>query len=386
MAHRLLETSDCQAVESLWDYCFEKRETGFFKWFFSESFRYDRTMGSFSGEALKAMLNLAPYTLSLKEAEIPVSYIVGVATWPEYRGKGEVKELLYSSFERMREWGEYLAILMPSRPEFYYPLDFQIYNYHLRYRIPIEELKKITGKECTFIEITEEDIPMLSDLYEKSSNIYQGRTLRDDKKWQSWIRGNISEGGKAYLIYHGGKPEGYLFYSLDSQTFKVSDWTAISPNAYKSLMEFCYQHRAQAQYAEWDAPQDDVFQFLLPETKERLFSVPFMTSRIVDVEKLVKSLNWQGTGRVVVEIEDSLLEWNNSIYIWELNDRECSFERYDGAPDLKITIGGLAQWIFGQMDSRTLEQAGFLSIYSKDKAYLMDKWMPRSLTYVNEYF
>ena len=386
MTHRLLKVEDRGQVEALWDYCFEKKGTPFFEWFFEESFRYDRTVGSFSEEKLKSMLNLASYTLSLKGREVPVSYIVGVATWPEYRGKGEVKELLKEAFQTMRGWGEYLSILMPSRPEFYYPLDFQIYQQHLRYRIPMEELKNLTTKDVSFVEISERDIPILSDLYEKAYSFYEGRAIRDLQIWKSWLDSTKIESGKAYLIYCDGKPEGYIFYALNGDTLKVSDWAAISHQARAGFIQFCYQHRAQAGYAEWDAPQDDTFQFLLPETKKQLALIPFMTSRIVDIEKLMLLLNWEIEGRFILGIKDSLLEWNNDTFLWETQGEEVVFKRSDESPDLEITIGGLAQWIFGQMDSRMLEQVGFLKIHSKEKAQQLDKQMPRSLTYVNEYF
>ena len=89
MTYRLLSQNDSAEVQELWDYCFEKKDSSFFKWYFENSFQYERTLGTFEGRKLKSMLNLSPYHLNICGAEIPVSYIVGVATWPEYRGQGE---------------------------------------------------------------------------------------------------------------------------------------------------------------------------------------------------------------------------------------------------------------------------------------------------------
>lgn len=48
--------------------------------------------------------------------EIPVSYIVGVATWPEYRGQGEAKRLLRDALVKMREWVTFSSFdAIPSR-------------------------------------------------------------------------------------------------------------------------------------------------------------------------------------------------------------------------------------------------------------------------------
>lgn len=388
MDQRLLKKEEQSMAEALWDYCFEKKEDSFFQWYFQEVFQYDRTLGSFSESGkLKSMLNLSSYQLMLRKKEIPVSYIVGVATWPEYRGQGEVKRLLKEAFSIMRQWKEYLAILMPSRPGFYYPLDFQLYNQHLKCRIPMEELKRLTSRQGYFAEIEEKDISLLDVLYQKAYFSYEGKAVRTPEKWKRWIRGNQIEGGKAYIYYNQDHTaEGYLFYGIRQQDFKVFEWAAITPEARWGLMQFCYQHRAQADFTEFDIPLDDSLQYLLPETKKRVSLFPFMTSRIVDVSSLIESLPWEEEGEVSIKILDPLLEWNQGTFLWRVKNGEASFQRTEREAELEITIGGFSQWLFGEAESRILIQAGFLKRGSLEVCEMLDRWMPKSPTYVNEYF
>lgn len=388
MDQRLLKKEEQPMAEDLWDYCFEKREDPFFQWYFREVFQYDRTLGSFSESGkLKSMLNLVPYKLLLRKKEMPVSYIVGVATWPEYRGQGEVKRLLKEAFVTMRQWKENLAILMPSRPEFYYPLDFQLYNQHLKCKIPMEELKGLTSHKGYFAEVEEKDISLLDDLYQEAYSVYEGKVSRNQEKWKRWIQGNQIEGGKAYLFYNDKNiSEGYLFYGIHQRVLKISDWVGITPEARSGLMQFCYQHRAQADFVEFDIPTDDSLQYLLPETKERVGLSPFMTSRIVDISSLVESLPWKEEGEVIVRIFDPLLEWNQGSFLWQVKDGRASFQRTDKESELEITIGGFSQWLFGTVDSRILVQAGFLKKGSLEAYEMLDRWMPKSPTYINEYF
>ena len=387
MTCRILKAEDSSQVISLWDYCFEKKDSPFSRWFFSESFRPDRTLGSFQGEKLKAMLNLAPYTLRLKEADIAVSYIVGIATWPEYRGKGEIKKLLKEAFWAMREWGEPLAILMPSRPEFYYPFDFQLYHHRLFYQVLPEELRRIAGVGMELFEATEAEAELLKKVADNAFSSYEGRTLRSREKWRSLLKLNELEGGRAYLIGTRENPTGYFFYTLNDSKLKISDWAAATSEALAGMAQFIYQHRAQAKTAEWMSIVNDPFQFLLPETKGRAELFPFMTSRIADVEKLIPMLRLSGFGEVNIQIKDDFLEWNSGIFNWKAENGKSEFVRRDNEkPDLEITIGGLAQWLFGQMDSKTLQVAGFLKTHKPEKAILLDRWLPRSETYINEYF
>lgn len=388
MDRRLLKREEQPQAEDLWDYCFEKREDPFFQWYFQEVFQYDRTLGSFSESGkLKSMLNLSPYKLLLRKKEIPVSYIVGVATWPEYRGQGEVKKLLKEAFMIMRQWKENLAILMPSRPEFYYPLDFQLYNQHLKCKIPMEELRRLTSRQGYLKEIEEKDISSLEALYQEAYFAYEGKTLRSQEKWKRWIRGNQIEGGKAYLFYNDKDDlEGYLFYGIHQRVLKISEWVGVTPEARSGLLEFCYQHRAQADFVEFDIPTDDSLQYLLPETKERVGIFPFMTSRIVDISSLIENISWKEEGEVVIRVLDPLLEWNQGNFLWQAKDGRATFQRTEREAELEITIGGFSQWLFGEVDSRILVQAGFLKNGSLEACKILDRWMPKSPTYINEYF
>lgn len=389
MDQRLLKKEEQPLVETLWDYCFEKKDDPFFQWYFQEVFQYDRTLGSFSESGkLKSMLNLSPYKLLLRKKEIPVSYIVGVATWPEYRGQGEVKKLLKEAFVTMRQWKESLAILMPSRPEFYYPLDFQLYNQHLKCKIPMKELRELISRQGYFVEVEEKDIFSLDVLYKQAYLSYNGKVLRTPEKWKRWIQGNQIEGGKAYLYFskENNTAEGYIFYGIHDRVFKISEWAGITPEARFGLMQFCYQHRAQADFAEFDIPTDDSLQYLLPEIKERVALFPFMTSRIVDISSLIENLPWENEGEVVVRILDPLLEWNQGNFLWQVRGGRATFQQTKREAEFEITIGGFSQWLFGEVNSRILIQAGFLKKGSLETYEILDQWMPKSPTYINEYF
>ena len=387
MTYRLLSQNDSAEVQELWDYCFEKKDSSFFKWYFENSFQYERTLGTFEGRKLKSMLNLSPYHLNICGAEITVSYIVGVATWPEYRGQGEAKQLLQDALVQMREWGEPLALLMPSRPEFYYPMDFQLYNNHLRCQIPMEELRKLTSTLALSARtITIDDLDTLDGIFHKTFNSYEGNVLRSKKNWHSWIESTKIEGGNGYLFFENNQSIGYLFYTLKEGMLTISDWGAVNQNARKGLISFLYQHRAQAQNVQLDIPLDDPLIYLLPELKERVSFFPFMSSRIVDVQKLIDSLPWQGEGRFVFEINDSILDWNHGTFLLELKNGKGKISRTIEKSAFKITIGGLAQWLFGQMNFDSLEKSGFLEVVDPLITKEFDSYWVRKVTFINEYF
>ena len=385
MDFRMLDTTDRIEIENLWDYCFEKRDNPFFKWFFAEYFQYDRTIGGFTGDGLQTMLNLAPYELILKGQKLQTSYIIGVATWPQSRGQGAVKDLLRKSLEKMKEWQEPLAILMPSRAEFYYPFDFQLTHHHLRFNIKVDDFRRLATKECTFRKVSESDISLLNQLYEEAYSSYEGLVHRSPANWKTWLDQSKCEGGEVYFIENKGKVEGYFFYQLQPGVLRVSDWAAITPEARAGMAQFFYQHRAQVSHVEWETSQDDPWQYLLPDTRNHASQNAFMTARIVDVAQLISLLPWAEEGEVVLEIQDSLLPWNQGIFKWSVAAGQGKLEPSTERPEISLTIGALAQWIFGQVDGRILKLSGSLQGETQSISQL-DRWMPRQETYINEYF
>lgn len=385
MDFRMLDTADRSEIENLWDYCFEKREDPFFKWFFLEYFQYDRTIGGFTSDGLQTMLNLAPYDLTLKGKKLQTSYIIGVATWPQSRGQGTVKELLRKSLEKMKEWQEPLAILMPSRAEFYYPFDFQLMNHHLRLNIKVDDFRRLATKECTFKKVSENDLLLLNQLYEEAYGSYEGLVDRSPKNWKTWLDVNKCEGGEAYFIENKGKVEGYFFYQLQPEVLRVSDWAVTTSQARAGMAQFFYQHRAQTKHVEWEMPLDDPWQYILPDTRSHASQNAFMTARIVDVTQLISLLPWSEEGEVIFELEDPLLPWNQGIFKWSVIEGRGQLERSAEKPKISLTIGALAQWIFGQVDGRILKLSGSLRGEEQSISQL-ERWMPRRETYLNEYF
>ena len=151
------------------------------------------------------------------------------------------------------------------------------------------------------------------------------------------------------------------------------------------MAQFFYQHRAQVSHVEWETSQDDPWQYLLPDTRNHASQNAFMTARIVDVAQLISLLPWAEEGEVVLEIQDSLLPWNQGIFKWSIVAGRGQLEPSTEKPEISLTIGALTQWIFGQVDGRILKLSGSLQGEAQSISQL-DRWMPRQETYINEYF
>mgnify|MGYP000408746851 CR=1 FL=1 len=87
MDFRLLQQDTLSQAADLWDYCFEKKGTPFYEWYFGEyALKQNRILGGFQDGKLLTMLHLNPYVLRLRGWDWKVPYIVG---WPRIRWPGD---------------------------------------------------------------------------------------------------------------------------------------------------------------------------------------------------------------------------------------------------------------------------------------------------------
>jgi hypothetical protein len=88
MDFRLLQPQALPQAADLWDYCFEKKGTPFYEWYFREyALKQNRILGGFREDGkLVTMLHLNPYVLRLRGRDWKVPYIVG---WLRTRWHGD---------------------------------------------------------------------------------------------------------------------------------------------------------------------------------------------------------------------------------------------------------------------------------------------------------
>lgn len=101
-----------EELKQLWKDTFGDTDT-YLDLFFNHVYKEENVVVQYKGGKLIAALHLIPYQMTLNGKIIPVSYICGVATIPEERGKGIMTSLMQEAHMRLRERGDELAVLIP---------------------------------------------------------------------------------------------------------------------------------------------------------------------------------------------------------------------------------------------------------------------------------
>lgn len=395
MDFRIINDETLPKIMELWDYCFEKNDTPFFKWYFDEyCLKENMILGGFdeADGSLMNMLHLNPYTINLRGQELQVPYIVGVATAPEYRGRHLFGPLLDTAFAVLRAQKQAFVLLMPISAGIYRPYQFDYCYYRHRYEMPLAVLPK-AGSASADITLQraglEQEAEAFAKVYAAVTAAYHGAVKRDDKNWRNLLSVHQGEQVKAVLAKRGGQVLGYMLYSIADRTFSVQELLAEETAARDALLRFARGHVTEAEKFSWLAEAWDKMYLQLQDQNYAGSLQPFMMARCINVRQaLVQLTNIAADiqGAVSLLITDKTLPLNNGLLKLEVNDGQVDVKSTVDMQDIEMDVAAFTQLYFGQFSVQELAAENRLKIHNEEAALLLDRLFPKCHNYINEYF
>ena len=163
-------------ILNLFNTCFPGEEK-FADWFFGKVYDYRNTLVYEDNGKIIAALQMIPVKLSDGVNTYTSSYLYGVGTLPEYRGKGIMAQVINFSFEEDRKKGTDYSILIVQEQS--------LLNYYSRFGFEkyfsIGEKYFDTNEEILrFRPVTRTDFSAINDVYENSCD-KKMFSLREEK-------------------------------------------------------------------------------------------------------------------------------------------------------------------------------------------------------------
>lgn len=110
---RLADNTSKKIVWDMWKTCFGDPDT-YMDLYFRDKYRPENTLLYYEGDKAVASLQMLPYRFTFHGVEIPVLYLSGVCTLPEYRKRGYTRALLVEGFNVAVARGVPLMLLVPQ--------------------------------------------------------------------------------------------------------------------------------------------------------------------------------------------------------------------------------------------------------------------------------
>lgn len=390
---RLAKETDTEAIKRLWAYCFEREDHPFFTYYFNTAYAPEHTIVGIDRSYLVSMVHLRQSRISVRGVELPMSYLIGVATDPIARRGGIGGKLLKATLEELKERGQGLTILMPSKAGFYQRYGWELYAHQWVQTMPIEELRPLTDKELSFGMLrSPREWKRIAGVYETYTKGLSGYAVRGEAEWVRLLESLFAEGVYiGYVKNDSGQLEGYCVYRLGEPEIAVTEFVYTTRRAQKALFNYLYNHRSQGETVRWNEGMMDQSYIFHPDGKAGHSTIPFMMSRVVDVKLAMESIPVPVAleGSIQFGVRDELCPWNHGTYVVSYKEGKAQITKHKDHVDvnakLVFSVGSLGLLLMGRMNATELAFEGKLE-GPEDILGVLNRAYPKQNTYINEWW
>jgi predicted acetyltransferase len=386
---RYAKDEDLNDIKDIWRYCFRDEE-GFFNYYFDNKYKPYNTIIVEDEKEIISSLQLNQYKISLNNEIYDTSYVVGVSTFPQGRGKGYMKNLMSYTLNELYNKNQLVSILMPIDYRLYRSYGYEHCYDQIEYNLDINDLKnfKINGN---FKKLKASHIKYLIDIYSEFMSNNNGYIKRDELYYQNIFKEVESENGYIYAnVDEDGNYKGYIMYFLNDNNMFIRELFYKDMNSLKSILKFVYNHNTQVKKVVISTPLNDKIRYILPNLKNSELKIkPFMMGRIINFKGFIESLklNYNKKTSINIKVVDDFIDENNKVFKITL-DENIKVCESDENPDVNIDINTLSQLIFSYIDIDEAMFMDLVKINSYNKCEVMNTLKSifnKKINYINEY-
>ena len=381
---RFAKESDKNNIIDIWNYCFDDGPK-FTDYYFNDKYKHENTIVVEDDEEIVSSLQLNQYNLKLNNKIYDTSYVVGVSTFPQARGKGYMKHIMDFTLNELYRKNQLVSILMPIDYRLYRKYGYEHCYDQIEYEIDIEDLSGFKSKGF----LKKAKLDNINDLINIENNFLKdlnGTIIRDENYYENLFKEVESEDGHIY-IHEDELKDGYIIYFINNENIFVRELYYNNLNALKGILRFLYNHNTQCKKVTISSPIDDKIRFILSNPKTANIKLkPFMMGRVINFKKYLESLNIKSNENLSINIsvKDDFIKENNKIFKIHLNNNKLNVESGDYIPDVEFNINTITQLAFSYINGK---EAYLLNDLKENKKVIefLDLIFVKKENYINEY-
>ncbi|CEN79619.1 GNAT family N-acetyltransferase [Paraclostridium sordellii] len=384
---RYAKDGDLENIKDIWNYCFGDEEV-FVDYYFNNKYKSKNTILIEEDGDLMSSLQLNQYKIKLNNNTYDTSYIVGVSTYPNARGKGYMKDMMEFSLNELYKKGQLVSLLMPIDYRLYRKYGYEHCYDQIEYKVDINDLKqfKINGD---FEKVKDKHIQDMINIYNDFLSNNNGYVVRDKNYYNNLFKEIKCENGHMY-IHKDENYDGYIIYFIMEDTMFVREICYKNINALNSMLKFIFNHNTQCKKVTIISSITDSIRYILPNLKTSEVNIkPFMMGRVINIKGFIDSLKVKcnNLDEAYIGVVDNQIEKNNKVFKLKVEDNKVSAQETSERADITLSINDISQLAFSYI---TLDQVLFLNNIEKNKKNkkaidLLSGIFNKSNNYVNEY-
>ncbi|MCU5757289.1 GNAT family N-acetyltransferase [Bacillus cereus] len=341
--------------------------------------------GIMEGEDLAAKLHLIPFHIYIGKEKFKMGGVAGVATYPEYRRSGYVKELLQHSLQIMKKDGYTVSMLHPFAVSFYRKYGWELCANLVTCHMTKSDLvmkKQVNGTVKRFNK--EKHPEEVEKLYEVFAERFSGMLVRE-KNW--WLQAVYDDLTLAIYYDENKRAAGYMLYKIENYKMTVEEFVPLRNEARNGLWNFICQHDSMIKELEMTVSENEPLLYSLQEPRVKTEIKPYFMGRIVDVEQFLKQyeLNWNNVQQeVILHITDAFAPWNNVTV--RLANHEITIMKEETIDKgIKLDINALSTIMFGYKRPLELNELEFIS-GSEEEIQAFENIVPVRKAFIYDFF
>ena len=279
-------------------------------------FEASHVMGWFYKGHLASQIVIYPMEVNIQGEICKMGGITGVATYPEYTGRGLIHALIGKSLEYMRSQQQVISYLCPYSIPLYRKHGWEIVSDKMTFAIKDTQLPKrhpVDGQ----IERVDIECEDLHRVYKYFALQEHGALIRGKLEWEEYWRWDSDDVMAAVYYSADAKPLGYVIYYIENEVFSIKEMVYLNQEAKYGIWNYISAHFSMITKVEGAnyTGEPIAFQFEDSEIDESI--QPYAMARIVDVQRFLEQYSFQFEDpklTLEIEVSDVMAPWNNGIF------------------------------------------------------------------------
>src|SRR6056297_2101479 len=325
---RKIKKNELEKFKKMQNYAFGKwkdkieEKDDIFDWF-----KNAENIGVFKEDELVSGLIIHDFEQIVRKDVKRMGGIGGVATYPEYRGKGYISKLMKKSFDIMKENCQSVSMLLPFKESFYEKYNYVTTNNNMKLEVNLKSLKHYQdySAEGEWEEIRKPSVDSrdsyLSFVREIALKKYHGYVLVDRKSkgiWNLYSKNNlivfIKRGNEIVATAKYSKKGFQDVFETGIIDINQIMWKDIT--ARNMLFKYFTKHLDQIEKIKMYIPYGVNFYSWFKNNSEIIVDIhqfPWM-ARIIDLKKALNNIEINKKGSLIISVEDKFCDWNNKTF------------------------------------------------------------------------
>ncbi|MBN1550864.1 GNAT family N-acetyltransferase [bacterium] len=355
------------------------------------------TIGVFVQRKLAAVLINLTLEQSVRGVIKNMAGVGGVATYPEHRMKGYVKQLMAAAFSDMHAKSQSVSMLAPFKESYYEMFDYVSANSNPLVKIPLQafshylvkrDMKNWEEERVSFDKARNDFLKFLRN---EVAVKHHGFVLIDSrselvwkqlfKKWEFVFIKKNKQVVAVARIQKRGFGESGEFFVFDAF------WSELE--ARDRLFNYLAKHRDQVSRVMFNLPLNENFFQWIRDTQTsfeiKLKAQPWMV-RLIDVISAISDIPVSCGGSVVFSLEDAFCPWNNGSYRIRETGGILNIERCSKLTQNRFTIKGLSALVYGTLSMGEIIHRRWADAPDRNDRNILTQWFPVLPVYSTFYF